>query len=138
MAVLKEQVAAPELSHIIITHVGPNRIPTLKLLLEEALTGRSAGTPLKLVVTNPAKAVLEKGLAGKPELVTASQLLAVCLVGSRPSSSLTAQHSALTEHVWPGKLPSTNIDSAGCFSALEFSIVWCQHPTPDQPFARST
>lgn len=67
VAALKEQVAAPELSHIIVTHVGPNRIPTLKLLLEEALTGRSAGTPLKLVVTNPAKAALEKGLAGKPK-----------------------------------------------------------------------
>eukprot|EP00775_Hariotina_reticulata_P010362 gene10362-10520_t len=63
MTALQGQVAPNQLSHVIITHVGPNRIPTLKLLLEEALKGRSADTPLRLVVTNPAKTALEKGLA---------------------------------------------------------------------------
>jgi len=62
---LRAEVAPRDLSHIIITHLGPNRFPTLKAVLEEALKGRAAGQPLKLVVTNPAKAALQKGLAGE-------------------------------------------------------------------------
>jgi hypothetical protein len=61
---LRAEVPLNELSHIIITHLGPNRFPTLKAVLEEALQGRPAGSPLKLVVTNPAKSALQKGLAG--------------------------------------------------------------------------
>lgn len=68
VAALLQEVNPSELSHLIITHVGPNRIPTLKMLLEAALPGRPAGKPLKLVVTNPAKAALEKNLAGLPRL----------------------------------------------------------------------
>ncbi|KAF8073046.1 dfa6 [Scenedesmus sp. PABB004] len=63
MTALAAEVPPSELSHVIITHVGPNRIPTLKLLLEAALAGRPADRPLRLVVTNPAKGALEKGLA---------------------------------------------------------------------------
>lgn len=62
---LRNEVAPKDLTHIIITHLGPNRFPTLKAVLEEALKGRPAGSPLKLVVTNPAKAALQKGLAGE-------------------------------------------------------------------------
>lgn len=61
---LSGQVPPSQLSHIIITHLGPNRFPTLKAVLEAAVAGRPAGKPLKLVVTNPAKVALEKGLAG--------------------------------------------------------------------------
>lgn len=63
MPALSKEINPTELSHVIITHVGPNRIPTLKMLLEAALPGRPAGKPLKLVVTNPAKSALEKNLA---------------------------------------------------------------------------
>jgi hypothetical protein len=62
---LRAEVPLGQLSHIIITHLGPNRFPTLKAVLEEALAGRPANSPLRLVVTNPAKAALQKGLAGE-------------------------------------------------------------------------
>lgn len=64
MSALSQEVAPTDLSHVIITHVGPNRIPTLKLLLVAALAGRPAERPLKIVVSNPAQAALQKGLAG--------------------------------------------------------------------------
>lgn len=67
---LRAEVPLNELSHIIVTHLGPNRFPTLKVVLEEALQGRTAGNPLKLVVTNPAKAALQKGLAGAARTFT--------------------------------------------------------------------
>jgi flavorubredoxin len=70
VSALKSEVNPAELTHVIITHVGPNRIPTLKLLLEAALAGRSADKPLKVVVSNPAQAALEKGLAGKGAALT--------------------------------------------------------------------
>lgn len=63
MSALSQEVAPTDLSHVIITHVGPNRIPTLKLLLVAALAGRPAERPLKIVVSNPAQAALQKGLA---------------------------------------------------------------------------
>ncbi|KAF6262522.1 flavodoxin-like protein [Scenedesmus sp. NREL 46B-D3] len=63
MSALSREVDPTDLSHVIITHVGPNRIPTLKLLLEAALAGRTAEKPLKIVASNPAQAALEKGLA---------------------------------------------------------------------------
>lgn len=62
--VLSQEVAPNQLTHVIITHLGPNRFPTLKAVLEAAVAGRPAGKPLKLVVTNPAKVALQKGLAG--------------------------------------------------------------------------
>lgn len=65
MPVLRGEVPPAELTHIIITHLGPNRFPTLKAVLTEAVANRAPGAgPLKLVVTNPAKAALQKGLAG--------------------------------------------------------------------------
>eukprot|EP00879_Flechtneria_rotunda_P002337 GHRR01002532.1.p1 GENE.GHRR01002532.1~~GHRR01002532.1.p1 ORF type:complete len:683 (+),score=243.39 GHRR01002532.1:141-2189(+) len=63
MSALSAEVSAAQLSHIIITHLGPNRIPTLKMVLEAALAGRPKNKPLKLVVTNPAQAALQKALA---------------------------------------------------------------------------
>eukprot|EP00882_Tetradesmus_deserticola_P003043 GHRQ01003230.1.p1 GENE.GHRQ01003230.1~~GHRQ01003230.1.p1 ORF type:complete len:731 (+),score=313.16 GHRQ01003230.1:222-2414(+) len=63
MSAISREVDPKDLTHVIITHVGPNRIPTLKLLLEAALAGRTAAKPLKIVVSNPAQAALEKGLA---------------------------------------------------------------------------
>jgi flavorubredoxin len=65
VSALSREVNPAELTHVIITHVGPNRIPTLKLLLEAALAGRPADKALKVVVSNPAQAALEKGLAGE-------------------------------------------------------------------------
>jgi hypothetical protein len=62
---LRGEVPLNQLTHIALTHLGPNRFPTLKAVLEGALQGRPAGSPLKLVVTNPAKAALQKGLAGR-------------------------------------------------------------------------
>lgn len=67
VAALSAEVPPNTLSHVIITHVGPNRIPTLKLLLEAALQGRPAGQPLKLVATNPAQVALEKSLTGEQQ-----------------------------------------------------------------------
>jgi hypothetical protein len=61
---LAAEVPPSKLTHVVITHLGPNRFPTLKAVLEAALQGRPAGSPLRLVVTNPARSALDKGLTG--------------------------------------------------------------------------
>jgi flavorubredoxin len=92
VSALKSEISPAELSHVIITHVGPNRIPTLKLLLEAALAGRPADKPLKIVVSNPAQAALQKGLAGKgegsqPTLVACVALMCVVLCQFLPAAA---------------------------------------------------
>ncbi len=64
MDVLSQEIDLHRLSHVVITHVGPNRIATLAPVLQKALKGRPQGRPLTLVVTNPAAKVLESGLQG--------------------------------------------------------------------------
>jgi len=64
VAALTGEADLGELTHIVITHVGPNRIPTLVVVLREVLKKRSRGT-ISLVVTNPALKVLQNGMKGE-------------------------------------------------------------------------
>ena len=63
---LESQINPNELTHLIITHLGPNRIPTLVDVMRSAYQGRS-GTPLTLVGTNPAMKALQDALTGRGE-----------------------------------------------------------------------
>jgi flavorubredoxin len=65
VACLSSQLDPRELTHLVITHVGPNRTPTIAAVLRAALMGRPAGSRLKLVASNPAIKVLRSGLAGE-------------------------------------------------------------------------
>lgn len=62
---LSSQLDPRELTHLVITHVGPNRTPTIAAVLRAALMGRPAGSKLKLVASNPAIKVLRSGLQGE-------------------------------------------------------------------------
>lgn len=135
---LRGEVPLNQLTHIALTHLGPNRFPTLKAVLEGALQGRPAGSPLKLVVTNPAKAALQKGLAdvlsaagsaiefvvpkdGNIPITDKYSLTAVltptprwpdamCLID--PASKVVFSSKFFSAHVAPGLLNSKAKDSA--------------------------
>lgn len=61
---LEQETDVRQISHIVLTHVGPNRVSTLLSVLDKALQGRPAGS-MKLVLSNPALKVLQAGMQGK-------------------------------------------------------------------------
>jgi hypothetical protein len=66
VACLKQQTDLAAISHVVITHMGPNRIPSLRAVLSAITEARGAGAPpVQVVVSNPLVQVLESGMAGE-------------------------------------------------------------------------
>eukprot|EP00877_Chromochloris_zofingiensis_P001128 jgi/Chrzof1/11015/Cz05g20140.t1 len=78
MSCLEQETDVRQISHIVLTHVGPNRVSTLLSVLDKALQGRPAGS-MKLVLSNPALKVLQAGMqgAGKPDLLSGLDVIVV-------------------------------------------------------------
>ena len=65
VAALAREADLSTISHVVITHMGPNRIPTLAAVLTKALAKRPrSAPPLQLVVSNPLLKVLQANMAG--------------------------------------------------------------------------
>ena len=66
VAALAREADLSTISHVVITHMGPNRVPTLAGVLEKILAARGrAAPPLQLVVSNPLVKVLQSGMASE-------------------------------------------------------------------------
>lgn len=68
---LKSSIAPTSLTHLVITHLDPKAIKTLKVVIEAAVEGRK-GEKLELILTNPAEQLLRSTFEneGSADLLT--------------------------------------------------------------------
>ncbi|KAI8477430.1 MAG: flavodoxin-like protein [Monoraphidium minutum] len=79
VACLEKQTDLARLNYVLITHMGPNRIPALAKVLARVLAKRPASAPkLQLVISNPLVKVLEANMSGdNAELLARIQVVPV-------------------------------------------------------------
>ncbi|GBF88523.1 hypothetical protein Rsub_01238 [Raphidocelis subcapitata] len=141
VACLQQQTDLANISHVVITHMAPNRFPSLAALLERLLAARGPGAPpVQVVVSNPLIKVLQSGMtgdgAGLLERVRLVPVLGESQIALPGGHSLTAICTPTPR--WPDLMVVYDPESRVAFTSKLFSA----HVAPgtvseqdtDQPF----
>jgi len=112
------------LTHIVCTHLDPNRIPSLEAVLARA---QAAGAKPTLILTNPALRVLQSSIGDKPEKagllkdlkVTTARSGQVVTLGSNAANTLTLELTPTPR--WPDLMVAYYAPARILFSSKLFS-----------------
>lgn len=121
---LEQQADLATVSHVIITHMGPNRIPTLAALLKKLVEARGVSeAPVRLVVSNPLVKVLQSGMAtegpGLLDLVKLEPVLGEAQIPVGPGRKLQAICTPTPR--WPDLMVVYDPGSRVAFTSKLFS-----------------